>query len=67
MTDVFTYLHTQRGGILVFCLAFLMLLIPWLAWVFSLSRSNNPSPRTILPAFGTCSTIGRVPEARCRL
>ena len=69
MTDFFTYLHTQRGGILVFllCLAFLMLLIHWLAWGFSLGRFNNPSLRAILPAFGTCPTIGRVPGDRWRL
>ena len=45
MTEFFTYLNANRGGILVLllCLIFIILLVNWVAWIFSWGRFRTPT------------------------
>lgn len=46
MADFFNFLNTHRGGIIVFLLslAFIIVLVNWLAWIFSVGRFKTPQP-----------------------
>jgi hypothetical protein len=50
MGDFLTFLDTHRGGILMLmvCLAFVAIVVQWVAWIFSIGRFR----RTEMPATG---------------